>query len=272
MIVNVLDRGGLDIRCRHFYRRVLTCMNRASVPFLVGGAYGFAYFTGIERHTKDLDLFVRRRDCPKILETLSAAGFATEITFPHWLAKAYRGGDFIDIIFSSGNNIARVDDEWFEHAVEAHILGIPVRLSPVEEMIWSKSFVMERERFDGADIAHLLRSRGDRLDWERLLRRFADQWPVLLAHLILFKYIYPSEASLIPGPVVERLLDLAGKESFPGKPSDRICRGTILSRGQYLDDILHWGYLDARLHPPSSMTPEEIKRWTDAIEAPPCPP
>ena len=29
------------------------------MPFLVGGAYAFARYTGIERHTKDFDVFVR---------------------------------------------------------------------------------------------------------------------------------------------------------------------------------------------------------------------
>jgi hypothetical protein len=45
-------------------------------------------------------------------------------------------------------------------------------------MIWSKAFVMERERFDGADVAHLLRSMGPRLDWDRILRRFDRYWEV----------------------------------------------------------------------------------------------
>ena len=37
------------------------------------------------------------------------------------------------------------------------VLDKEVKLCPPEEIIWSKSFIMERERFDGADINHLLR-------------------------------------------------------------------------------------------------------------------
>ena len=92
------------------------------------------------------------------------------------LGKGYRGEDFVDVIFSSGNGVARVDEEWFERAVAEEVLGYPTRLIPAEEMIWSKAFVQERERFDGADIAHLIRSRGEGLDWERLLRRFGRHW------------------------------------------------------------------------------------------------
>jgi hypothetical protein len=28
----------------------------------------------------------------------------------------------------------------------------------VEEMVWQKAFIMERERFDGADVVHLIQA------------------------------------------------------------------------------------------------------------------
>ena len=85
-------------------------------------------------------------------------GFEVELVFPHWLGKARAGDDVIDVIFSSGNGVATVDDLWLAHGVEADVLGVPTRLCPPEEMIWSKAFIMERERYDGADVAHLLRA------------------------------------------------------------------------------------------------------------------
>ena len=47
---------------------------------------------------------------------------------------------------------------------------------------------------------------------------------------------------------------------------DAVCRGTILSREQYLADIECWGYRDARRLPEGTMTTAEIARWTAAIE------
>ncbi len=79
----------------------------------MGGAYALAKHAGIERHTKDLDIFVYRRDRDVILDALSAAGYRTEVSFPHWLAKAYGDDGFIDVIYSSGNGVVEVDDEWF---------------------------------------------------------------------------------------------------------------------------------------------------------------
>jgi len=128
-----------------FYFDALTQLSRSAVPFLVGGAFAFARYAGIERATKDLDLFVREEDIARALRSLRDRGYQVEVPFPHWLAKVHCGEPFIDLIFSSGNGVARVDDGWFEHAVKQEILGLPVRLCPAEEMIWSKAFVQERD-------------------------------------------------------------------------------------------------------------------------------
>lgn len=47
-------------------------------------------------------------------------------------------------------------------------------------------------------------------------------------------------------------------------PADRVCKGTLLSRTQYLVDIECWGYEDARLIPRGNLTREEIAHWTEA--------
>jgi hypothetical protein len=249
-----------------FYYRTLVALNESKIPFLLGGAYALERYTGIARDTKDLDLFVRPEDCRRALTTLAANGCQTEITFSHWLGKAYCGEYFADIIFSSGNGVARVDDEWFKHAGDAEMLGVPVKLCPVEETIWSKAFVMERERYDGADIAHLFLARADRIDWPRLLRRFGVHWRVLLSHIVLFGFVYPSDRWLIPEWVLRGLLEKVIPETSAPAPAERVCQGTLLSREQYLIDIEQWGFKDSRLIPGGNMTKAETDRWTAAIE------
>ncbi|HZU83122.1 MAG TPA: nucleotidyltransferase family protein [Polyangiaceae bacterium] len=253
------------------YERGLTSLAHDGVPFLAGGALALAAYAGIRRNTKDLDLFVRERDVPRVLEVLAHAGFRTETPYPHWLAKGYAGEHFIDVIFSSGNGIAPVDDEWFEHAVPAVVFGTPVSLCPVEETIWSKSFVMERERYDGADVAHLLFGSGETLDWKRLLRRFGPHWRVLLSHLILFGYVYPDDASRIPSWVMNELVRRLRRDeralrarASPPRGEPRVCRGTLLSREQYLPDLAQ-GCTDARQRPAGPMSDEHIATWTEAI-------
>lgn len=240
------NESALAPATRDSYYRALVTLLEADLPFLVGGAYALGCYTGIIRDTKDFDVFVHPRDVEKILAALARAGYTTELTDRVWLAKAFHGADLVDVIFSSGNGIATVDDEWFNYAVEGELLGIPIKLIPAEEMIWSKSFVMTRERYDGADIAHVLNARADQLDWARLLRRFGPCWQVLYSHLILFGFIYPSERARIPAYVMRELTDRQKVELNMPPPSHRICRGTLLSSTQYEIDIDQWGWEDAR--------------------------
>lgn len=253
----------IDPQARAFYVRTLEVLNASGLPYLVGGAYAFARYTGIERHTKDLDIFVRPEDARKILGVLSSAGYQSDMTFPHWLGKAFCGEDFVDVIFSAGNNIARVDDRWFQYATDDEVFGVPVKLIPPEEMLWSKGYIMERERFDGADIAHVLRACADRLDWDRLLERYGEHWRVLLAHVVLFGFIYPGERRRIPARVTQGLMNRLLAE---GDGDAQLCQGTLLSRQQYLMDIGRWEYADARLAQ-GYMSREDIAHWTAAIEA-----
>jgi hypothetical protein len=241
------NKDELEPRTAAFYRHVLLTVTEAGPPFLVGGAFALRYYAGIVRHTKDLDLFVRPQDYPRVLEKLAAQEYRTELTDPKWLAKIFSGEDYVDVIFGSGKGLDPVDEVWFEHAVEGEVLDLPVRLCPAEEMIWSKAFVMERERYDGADIAHLLRARGQEMDWPRLLQRFGVHWRVLFSHLILFGFIYPNERSQIPGWVVPELVRRLQEEASKSPSSSRLCQGTFLSNTQYLVDLERWGYQDARM-------------------------
>jgi hypothetical protein len=236
-------RHGQELEAR---ARAIQVLQQLGISCLVGGAYAFAHYTGIYRDTKDLDLFLRPPDAERAMTALGQDGWRTE-RHPHgWLDKCYRGEYFTDLIFSSGNGVAVVDDSWFEHGVPAHVFGQPVRLVAAEEMIWSKAFVMERERFDGADVAHLLRSVGPKLDWPRLMRKFDRYWEVLLAQLMLFRFSYPSDRDNIPDPVLTELLSRAVDTLRLGNEEERICRGNLLSRVNYRLDIEAWGYLDGR--------------------------
>jgi hypothetical protein len=249
-----------------FYRHVLRVLNGSTSPFLVGGAYAFNCYSGITRDTKDLDIFIRREDYGRVSEALLEAGYKTELTYPHWLGKVFFQGQFVDLIFSSGNGIAEVDQAWFDHAAEAEVLGIPTKICPVEEMIWSKAFIMEKERFDGADIVHLVRSRGSRLDWSRLLRRFDAHWRILLSHLVLFGFVYPGHRDLVPSWVMDELLEHLRYETHSPPAENGVCFGTLLSREQYLLDLEQWGCRDARVVPIGNMTPRDTAIWTRAIQ------
>jgi len=243
-----------DLRSCEFYRHVLEIMHADGVRFMVGGANALECFTGIARRTKDIDLFVAPAECQAALRALAANGYDTELTSPVWIAKARCGDDFVDMIFSSGNGIAEVDEDWFAHAEDGNVLGVRVKLCPPEEMIWSKSWVMERERYDGADVAHLIRARGTSMDWKRLLARFGAHWRVLLAHLTLFGFVYPGERAAVPEWLMRDLLGRLERELGASPSAQRLCLGTLLSRYQYQIDLRAWGYGDGRVQPTGRLT------------------
>jgi hypothetical protein len=260
---STLDESAQDTNA--FYRRTLHVLSDAAVPFLVGGSHAFLEYTGIVRDTKDIDLFLRKADVERAMEALRGGGYRTELTFPHWLGKAWQHDDFVDLVFASGNGVCAVDDGWFEHAVETQVLGMPVKIVPCEEFIWQKSFVMERERFDGADVMHLLRARATQLDWRRLTDRFDANWPLLYTYLVFFTFVYPGESAALPSPVMDDLAQRhAALRATP--PEERVCQGTLVSRAQYLIDIGQHGYADARLAPRGRMSAEDAIFWTWAID------
>jgi hypothetical protein len=248
-----------------FHRRSVAALYAAEVPFLIGGAYMVEVCGGVSRSTKDFDLYVRPKHVDAALRALARAGYKTELTFPHWLAKGTYDGDILDLIFRAGNGLCEVDDSWFDRARDDELLGVPVKLCAPEEMIWMKAYIMERERFDGADIAHILRCCAADIDWPHLVRRFGPDWRVLLSHLVLFGYIYPGERTLIPAAVMEELITRLRSEATTAGP-ERLCRGTLLSRQQYLVDIQEWGFRDARLQERVQMSEDDIAQWTNAIE------
>jgi hypothetical protein len=249
-----------------FYQQALTTLREAQIPFLIGGAYAFRHYTGIMCKTKDLDLFVSPDECHHALAVLQAIGCHTELTSSHWLGKASCGEAYLDVIFSSGNGTTVVDELWFAHAVTGELFGLSVGFCPPEEMLWTKAYIMERERFDGADVAHLLRACGACFDWPRVLRRFGPHWRVLLSHLILFGFIYQDERDCIPRWVMQELIDRLQHEAHAPLGAERVCLGTLLSRAQYLVDIDVWGYHDARRPPTGQLTAEDVAQWTAAMQ------
>jgi Nucleotidyl transferase of unknown function (DUF2204) len=234
--------------------RALALLQDAGLNPMVGGAYAMRTHAGLWRDTKDLDLFIRKDRVADALELLARAGYRTEMTDPMWIAKAFAGTYFIDLIFSSGNGIASVDGHWEQRATRAHVLGRDALIVPAEEMIWQKAYIQERERFDGADIHHLLRCRGANLDWKHILDRFAEHWPVLLGHLITFRFAFPGEKDQVPSWVMKELIGRLSRDEDGASADGQLCRGTLLSRQQYLYEVNEHGYRDAR--------ELEVKGWS----------
>jgi hypothetical protein len=247
-----------------FCEDILRLLTAHRIEFLVGGYDAFRHHTGIDRVTKDFDLVVRPSDVNSVLELCREAGYGAELMFSHWLAKIEQEEYFIDLIFNSGNGLCPVDDEWFSRAARSVILEQPVKIIPLEELLWQKAFIMERERFDGPDIAHLLLKSGAQMDWDHLITRFGPHWRVLFSHLLLFGFIYPSKKNLIPRNVIDEFQRRLNSEIDLDLSGEDVCNGTFLSRSQYASDVELDGFKDGRLDGCCAMTQDEISEWTAA--------
>lgn len=230
---------------RAVYRRALEALNAAGIPYVVAGAYAIYEHTGIYRKTKDLDLFFEPSRILPAARALRAAGFVMRLEDEHWLAKATSGECFVDLIFGMGNGIAFIDEEWARHSRPGILAAAPVRIAPAEELIWHRLFISERHRHDVADILHLILCLGDTLDWERLVRRVGQNWPLLLGQLLTFAYVYPGYRSNVPEWVYEQLIERARGLMQDGEDAD-LTRGPLISRFSFTIDVHEWGFHDPR--------------------------
>jgi hypothetical protein len=148
-----------------------------------------------------------------------------------------------------GNGLALIDSDWYRHSKPAILAATPVRVAPPEELIWHRLFISERHRHDMADIAHLILTRGHLMDWDRLLAKTGEHWPLLLSQVQMFRYVYPGYRDQVPARVVKELLGRAERDVLVAPAADRehdTTRGTLISRFSFAIDVNEWGFRDLR--------------------------
>jgi Nucleotidyl transferase of unknown function (DUF2204) len=239
------------------FREVLELMEREQVPVAVSGAFALHEHTGIWRDTKDLDLFLPAQEVARALQLLDHDGFETEVLDPIWLAKARRGDYFVDLITGMSNAVIRVDYMWIRRARRSEIFGVSARVLAPEELIASKVFVTRRERFDGADICHVIYGTRGEFDWQRLMSLMGEHWQMLLWCLVLYQYIYPGYCNYVPASIWEELMSRFRMElKHPNKAID--FRGSLIDENMFAIDVLEWGKRNAM---------EEYRLRADTIQA-----
>ncbi len=225
------------------FREVLTLFEAWRRPYAVAGAFALRQHTGVCRFTKDLDLFMTSRDASDALKDLERHGFVCEVRDPVWLAKAHRGDFFVDLITGMSNGVFAVDPLWIERAYPATVCGVNSTVLAPEELIVSKLFVTRRERFDGADIAHIIFGARGTLQWDRILQLTGDHWEILLWALMLFRYVYPAHTDYVPQKLWQDLLGRLADEIREPHPSARF-RGSLVDEAMFAIDVEEWGLDD----------------------------
>ena len=227
-----------------FYRESLALLKESGIPFLLSGTYALSCFTGIVRPTKDLDVFCKPSDAPKILAYFKAMGYEIEVEDERWIGKVWKGENFFDVIFNISSASIPITDEWFTKVYEAQVYGTTVRITPPTEFVLSKIFLQTRYRYDGADVAHTILKQHQDIDWHWLLSAMELYWEVLLIQILNFRFIYPTERDLIPRWIFDELIDRVKAQAELPAAGIKICRGRLLSPRDFVIDISEWGFAD----------------------------
>lgn len=225
------------------FREVLTLLNQSGVPFVVSGAFALREHTGICRDTKDLDVFLPAERVEEGMTFLQKHGFQCEVTDPVWLAKAHRGDFFVDLITGMSTGTVAVDQSWIDRGSPSELFGVSVKVLGPEELIASKLFVTRRERFDGADIVHVIYATHGKLDWDRLYQLAGPHWHVLFWILVLYQYAYPAHSDYVPRRVWHDLLERFRREIENPDPNAEF-RGSLIDPRMFAIDVDEWGMPD----------------------------
>jgi Nucleotidyl transferase of unknown function (DUF2204) len=227
----------------------LEILNRAQISYLLGGAFAVYLHAGTWRDTKDLDVFLQAKDLRRVLEVFAEAGYKTEILSTHWLAKVSQGPYFSDLLFGFWNGRLETIQNWLERSKPALFAGITVPVISLEDLIYSKIYVAGRERFDGADIVHLIQRAKGKIDWTLVIDQLGDDYGLLLWHLILYDYVYPGHLREDERELILLLFERV-RESWPAAKPSLCFRGPLIDPFSFQIDREEMGYSD-----PRDMTP-----------------
>lgn len=194
---------------KSLYRRVMGEARRRGLLFAIGGGFARNAYTGLWRNTKDLDIFVLERDHEDFVRLLTDLGLSDycehEAYDRSWIYRSCQGDQIVDVIWQMANHRARVDEVWLKTGPSIMLEGESFPVIPPEETLWTKLYILQRERCDWPDALNLIGAVGPELDWGRLIDRVAADTPLLSAVLNVFGWICPARSQHLPAWIWSRL-------------------------------------------------------------------
>jgi len=184
------------------YRRVIAEAHRRGIRFALGGGLAVSVYTGHWRESKDLDIYVLPADRDAMIgipRRIGMADYYDRVPYDRsWIYRSWTGDVIVDVMWAMANHRAPVDDIWLSSGARVKVNGEHLRVLPVEEMIWDKLYVLQRDRCDWPEVLKLIYAAGPTLDWEHLLDRVGDDLPLLAAALSIFRWLCPGRAHCFP--------------------------------------------------------------------------
>lgn len=215
------------------YKCVLDRVCAANIPFALGGGLALGVYTEKFRRSKDIDLYILPEHREPIIGMMTECGlddyFHVKEYVRDWIYRGHIDDVIVDAIWAMANKRAVVDKRWLTGGPKVQMFGQEFRVIPPEELMWSKLYVLQKDRCDWPDIMNLMYAAGPTLDWPHLLERVAEDVPLVKGVLSVFSWVSPERAALIPASVWETL-----ELSVPGRERERDPEGRP-SRKDLLD-------------------------------------
>src|SRR4051794_10534791 len=184
------------------YACILHQVCSKEIPFALGGGLALGYYTGHLRRSKDLDIYIGPEEKDRIKGIMTSCGMEDyHDRCPYdrgWIYRGHQDGIIVDAIWAMANRRTYVDERWMSAGQCIQLFGESFRVIPAEELIWSKLYVLQRDRCDWPDILNLIHATGPTLDWDHLLKRVGVDRPLIRGVLSVFSWVSPSRAAEIP--------------------------------------------------------------------------
>jgi len=186
------------------YKESVDAMERAGVPYVVGGGIAVAAYGRI-RATKDIDLYIKPEDTGRALEALRQAGFEVNpMSDVRWLAKGYKSGMQVDFILENIGCIITTD-ETIERGRQMLVFGSRMRVMSPEDLVFRKMLAMRCLRDDWYDCIAVLSNTYRTFDWDYYLR-IAENFTERALSFLLFVRTDWDHVIPVPRRVISTLL------------------------------------------------------------------
>ena len=158
-------------------------------------------YAGQWRNTKDIDLYVLPQDRQRMTTLLTELGlrdyYEQHEYDRNWIYRSYTGDTIVDVMWAMANQRSQVTNAWLAGPA-VKVDGECFRLLSPEKSLWTKLYVLQRDRTDWPDALNLLHGVGPDLDWRSMLEDVGADRPLLAGLVSVFEWLCPEAASELP--------------------------------------------------------------------------
>ncbi|OBI55579.1 nucleotidyltransferase [Mycobacterium sp. E796] len=163
-----------DVSCnelREALRGAASALKEHGPRFALAGTYALWAF-GAPEPSHDVDLVVAETDVASAEATLAGAGFVIEHPPEDWLFKARTGDTVVDVLHRINGEC--VEPATLDCAEQRDVLAIAMPVLPPTMVVVQKLRSLNEHHCDFAKLLPPVRAVRERLDWEHIRSRTAD--------------------------------------------------------------------------------------------------